>query len=359
MLLEIVKWVILYILLSMLSKLWQQAQDKWNQEKGQAQGQGGQGRGGRNQKQSSLDEDNFDEWDKAEENARREAREAKIRKMIQRDPKLKDELARLGDLDPQDLKDPELVKKLAESLSDAVVDIMEVSSRDAAIDLDLATKTVMEEVPNAGMIKQVGRIDSPEEMRKMRPIEWAMPPSLRNARIATRQAQKIVHYNLKPRRKVLYLLEDLSGSMVDGLMRDGLPRFIWARGVIIRFAKQAMAGNTKIIYRGFDEKPKQAIFAGTKQEVQKFMDYLLSKGPTQGGTNIFNAFARAVADIRSKAAEFEDAEIVIVTDTDDQSMDDVRQIKRMLGGDIKLHIIATGGSNSSLKQVATTYKVIN
>lgn len=144
--LEIIKWIILYILLSMLSKMWQQAQDNWNREKGEAQRQGqGQGQNrGQSQRQKQLDET---DWDEQAEQERQEAREAKIRKMIERDPKLKDELSRLGNLDPKDLTDPELVKKLAESLSDDIIDIMEVSSRDSAIDLDLATKTVLEQVP--------------------------------------------------------------------------------------------------------------------------------------------------------------------------------------------------------------------
>lgn len=351
---EIIKWIALYVILWLLSKLWQQQQQSWNQEKGKAQG----GSGNTQPKNYSDYDQDSDEYDPE---AARAEREAKIRKIIRQDPKLADELKRLGKINKP--LDEKAIEELSKKLSDKILDIIEVESRRPPLDLDLETKTALKEVSHGGVIKTTGQIGSPDNISRIKSSEYALPRRIRLTRVANGQARMTRHFNLISRKKVLYILEDWSGSMAQGIMSDGNPRYIWSKGVVRDYARQALEGKTKIIFRGFDTKPMPAKIINDKRSAEEFMDYCLKTGVPDGGTHIFNAFARAVADINSQDEQFDDAEIVLVSDTgtdsNDYSMDDTAQVRRMLGDNIRLHVIAIGGDNPSLRKVATTYQVFS
>lgn len=285
-------------------------------------------------------------------------KEQQVRRIIKNDPNLSDDLARaagLGTL-PDTVLDDEMVRKIAQRISDRVLAIFEVASRKAAIDIDLESGKQLTEVRNGGVVIRPGSIKHIGNLRKARLTEFGLPRALRNLRLATGQAQMNRRFDFKQELKLLYVLEDHSGSM-DTEMQDGLPRFIWSRGVVLKLALQALKGKTRFVYRGFQAKVTPMRKVTNKAEAQDFVDYATSVGPGGGGTNIWNALSRATEDIADKEnRDITSAAILLISDGEDGSVADHEAVKRLLGS-IELHVIMIGLENHALKQAAKTYQV--
>jgi uncharacterized protein with von Willebrand factor type A (vWA) domain len=158
-------------------------------------------------------------------------------------------------------------------------------------------------------------------------------------------------------QKLLYILLDVSRSMTQS-MQNGSSRHVWARGVTMNLLLKATQGEAKYFLRPFDGKPHSMEFATTPQETDRLIDLIYNMAFSGGGTNIYAAFSQAVDDIKTKGGEISQAEILLITDGDDKSMDDIAAVQNLMGEDIRLHAILIGRESESLKQVSHSYRIM-
>lgn len=154
--------------------------------------------------------------------------------------------------------------------------------------------------------------------------------------------------------KILYTLLDVSKSM-EYLLESGLPRHILARGIMIRLLYRAIIGGSKYYHRDFDGAPHQLRLALTPHEAEVLCDVILHGGLTNGGTNIPGALICAINDIRQKQSGIQEAEILLVSDGEDEKIGDPEEIRKLLGDDIRLHVALIGKGSAILQAVAHTY----
>jgi uncharacterized protein with von Willebrand factor type A (vWA) domain len=358
---EIVKWLLLLWGLILLEWLWQFLAEKAKNEgqrvfdgTGGGANQPGEGHGSSTEAGSPQD-------DEATRESELSRKSQKVSRVLQRNPDLADDLARLSGNEslPADkiLENPDLVRRIAAKIDDRALDILEVASRQAAVELDLESGNKLKEVSTGGVYTETGPINDLADVTHLIPIEYANPSDLFDYRVATGQAQERHKFDFIQEKKLLYVLEDGSGSTVENQMADGNPRYIWSRGQVYKLARQALAGQSRFIYRQFDSQPHPLIRVTNPAEAKDFLDYATGISPSGGGTNIYNAFETAVNDINEGEGDVAKAEILIISDGEDPSMNDTARIQQMLGSKIRLHVIMIGGENEALKQEATTYKV--
>ncbi len=154
--------------------------------------------------------------------------------------------------------------------------------------------------------------------------------------------------------KILYTLFDVSGSMKE-LVESGLPRHIVARAIMIKLLYRAINGQAKYYHRDFDGEPHELQLALTPDEAERLSDLILHGGLTNGGTNIPRALQRAIGDIRQQQAGIQEAEILLVSDGEDEKIGDPDQLRSLLGSDIRLHVALVGKHSAILQAVAHTY----
>ncbi len=250
--------------------------------------------------------------------------------------------------------DPETLEKVARMLSDQALHILDIAAKDSPLDLDLDSRPRLKKTNTGGVYQEPRPLKDLSELPRMRQSEWANPRALRIYRILTGQARKVQRFAVVRDKKKLSVLEDASGSMIQHRLH-GLPRFYWSRGKILQLARQARKGQTEFVYRQFNEHALTPISVTTLPEARDFLEWAVYNPPERGGTHIYNALREACADVK----EGEKLELLLITDGEDESIDDTRKVKRLLSkGDIRLHVIVIGGENRSLEKVATTYQVV-
>ena len=363
MLLEIIKWSLLLILLLLLYFLHESHANQWDRDQKDALGGGSSGQD-QNQGQGEPTETRPGDSQQpsrqtaADQEQRR--RQAKVRKLLEGDPTLGRDLANQSDVDVANpdsiLQNPDLVERIASQISDSALDMLEVASRKAAIELDLKSDSRLAEQTGGTDYMDVKPMRDWSELARVRPGDLAGPKSLRRYRLATGRGPGTRPDATGQDPKLLYGLADAFPSM-DEHMKDGNFKYIWARGVTVKLVRQALAGKTWFIYRQFDEGVHQAIKVTTPQEAGLLLKRLLGTKPEGNGTPIYQAFARAIKDIKEGKGDITRAEILIITDGQDSSMNDTEKVKRLLGDKTRLHAIMIGGENAALKSVAHSYQV--
>lgn len=188
----------------------------------------------------------------------------------------------------------------------------------------------------------------------LQPEQLAQDDDAFYGRIVTSEHLILQAYESTSDEKILYLLLDGSGSM-DEKMSDGVERHVWARAVVIRLLAEAVRGGTSYLLRLFDEEPKALQQATNSEEADKLIRKIVSSGFTSGGTNILKALRKAVSDIRTKQGQFSLAEIVLITDGEDGAITEGELLK-LLGSDIRLHLILIGRRSPALEGVASSRK---
>lgn len=361
---EIIKWAALAGLLYLLFRLLNSIAKKAAGEQARAATQQPQkGRGELSeQPQSEEPEGEEDDLYRRLERKIREAegqrKIAELEEIARKDPELLKELAKAGNLSlPSDkpIDDPETLKRIAERISDELLEMMRAALEDV-IQVDLESGTKLEESSTGGDYMDMDRLRSQDQLPNLRPEELAYPDPLRTERIVSGQAKRNRFFNLVQEVKLLYVLEDESGSMGETFSK-GSAKWMWSRGIVIRLTRQAMRGRSKFIYRSFDASPKSAIRVTNAQEASQFFRHAISVAPSGGGTNILGALEQAIEDINNDHSLTE-ATILLISDGEDSDVDNPGYIQQLLGPKIKLHVILIGAHNQALQQVATSYQVI-
>jgi hypothetical protein len=241
-----------------------------------------------------------------QEKARKEAAEAKARQQAEAEARLNAVIT-------------EVVSHVAFTAKRVQVGMMKTGER--------AIGVVEAEVPYTSDDTDVRPIQSMSEIPRLMHAELGQPSELMLVRLATGEA--LVQSNIErtpvyedvhepvweERRRVLYNLRDRSGSM--------------------------HAAPVRVV---------------TDKEADGLIHFLMHHSP-DGGTNIPRAISAAISDLACES--YDQADIVIVTDGEDQAGLEPAKIRKQLkDAKIRLHAILLGADNKALRDCADVYQII-
>ncbi|MDO8558559.1 MAG: hypothetical protein Q7S09_05260 [bacterium] len=296
-----------------------------------------------------------------QERREQEKKEAKAREALSANKILARHLlkkAGIDNRDPEEVADePETVRRVARALSDQDLELARIAATQSDIDFQLETQAERQAVQYPTSDMEPAPLTAIEQFPDILPEQMLMDDEEFYLRLAENDLLILQSHETHVDQKLLYILLDISPSMNEP-MTSGYPRHIWARGVIVNLLLKAMAGKAKYFMRYFDSGPEKLQQILTSQEAEQLLDKLLSSHSVGSGTHIFSAFAQAVKDIRELGGDVSRSEILLITDGEDNSMDNTETVKDLMGKDIRLHAVLIGTDSKSLKQVAQTYRNI-
>lgn len=229
------------------------------------------------------------------------------------------------------------------------------TQKDVTFDLQRATETVPSHWPT-GDVRPEGMNDW-SQLPQVLPEQLIMSDEQFYPALADRSLMVLQPYERKEQRKRLYILLDVSQSMEEP-MANGMPRHVWARGVTVNLLLEAVRGDAEYFLRAFDGNSHELHEAHTPEEAEKLIDHILRRGFSGNGTNIMNAVRTAAKDIRSRGTEIERSELLLISDGEDKSMDDEAAVRKVLGDDVRLHVVLIGKDSAALKRVAASYRTL-
>lgn len=296
----------------------------------------------------------------AEEQARRLAdRQKKVGDILQADPSLVKCMFKQAGLEHRPLHDVSTsaadVAAIAARLSDDQVASLWLAARQK--DIEFALKREQERVPSLYPTSDIEPevMDDLAQLTAVIPEQFMMDDDAFYSSLATQQLNVLQPYETKDRRRRLYVLLDVSGSMAD-LMADNRPRHVWARGVTVSLLLKAVADEAEYFLRTFDGECHDLIEVTDPRQAEAAIEAVLKLGFAGGGTDISGAISRAVRDIRACKSEVEASDLLLVSDGADDKID-VAAIKKMLGDGINLHLALIGAESASLRQIAKSCRV--
>ncbi len=235
----------------------------------------------------------------------------------------------------------DIIGKIANSIEKREIDILYIA-RIKEVTESYRRDEVLSSVPFPDNEMTIKNIEESSELLKILPTEFLYSDDIFMQKFAKKQLQVRDYQSRRLKKQALYLLVDVSGSM----QRRG----IYASGVALSLVRQAVTEGSIYFLRFFDHTVKNLNRITNEQEAEKMMDILMKRPYSGGGTNIDHAIRVAIQDISEDKNKFEKAEILVITDGDD----DVHVSKDDLKG-IKLHSTVIEGHNSGLKNVSDTY----
>ncbi len=187
-----------------------------------------------------------------------------------------------------------------------------------------------------------------------------------------------VHSFAKPEQKkhLLYVLIDESGSM-NGQICDGNSHSFLTRGQVActlagALCKRIGDDGGMMFLRFFSDGPGHLQSARKKHEFDTMLHRVVNADINGGGTSIMSALRRAHADITSAADEVAKAEILLISDMDDNFSDnDIKWItsafdKTSPVGKVPLNVLNVnshggqyGNAHTVLPKVAAKYLQVN
>lgn len=183
------------------------------------------------------------------------------------------------------------------------------------------------------------KIESINEMTRMRQTEWSLPEMIRLYRIATRVANVTERVSITEKKQLLYMLIDCSGSMSGS-------KIYAAGGVAMSRLRGVYEGDAELYYRFFDGDVHDEYHVVDKADAQKAMKAVLNYNYSGGSTNIRHALLAGRDQINALESQgLCKPELVIVTDGEDSS---VSTLKAADFDGIKLHAFVVGGKNAWL-----------
>jgi len=192
------------------------------------------------------------------------------------------------------------------------------------------------------------------ELPDARGEDLMAPDELFYARLAESELYVPEYYEAMYGKKILFVLIDGSGSM-ETVMSSGLPRHVWARGVMINLLMRAMEEDVHFIIRYFSDTLDENVYeAKNREQAAELIKLFVRQGKFSGGTDILLAVSAAAARIREiRETGTAAADIFLISDGEDNST--AAQLYQELGGDINLHSAIIETDNRVLRQVSTHY----
>jgi len=241
----------------------------------------------------------------------------------------------------------EIMEKVANNLTDRELDIFYLARRKEAIE-KYRRDEVLEDVQFPDNEMTIKNIQNTEELLKILPAQYAQDDDIFFQKLLKKELLIRQYQSRRLKKQALYLLIDVSGSMSNSGKQD-----VYASAVGVALVRQAVDEGSIYFLRFFDYSPHKLHRITTKKEALKMVDTLLRKPYSGGGTSIQNAIKKAVEDITADPVKFEKAEIMVITDGQDQ----VNLYKNDLK-DIKLHSTIIMGENPGLESISDTYTVL-
>lgn len=351
------------ILGHLLSKLLPKKQAQQSQGQHGEQSQGGDGDGGQAQKEAEARRRREEEERRRREEEERrlyEAKERQVRKILDSDPRIAERFKRLAGKahrDLQKMSDADLVRELARTIPDEVMQLFQIAQAQQEVKLNLQRKEerIPVEYPTSDI--EPTNINSLDQLSGVIPEQMALDDDEFYLRLANNDLLVLESFETQLEKKRLYILLDVSGSMAEQ-MRNGLPKHIMARGIVFNLCLKAADGEAEIFLRPFDGAIHDLRKALNPEEAERMIDFILGTGFSGGGTYIFGGFSQAVSDIRQADSEVSQSEILLITDGEDSSMNNVQYIKEMMGKDIRLHSLLMGNDSPALREASTTYRIL-
>jgi len=297
----------------------------------------------------------------ATERAALTRRLARVLLIMAADPLLAKQLAKMAGVAHLPLQDTsadrERVEKIARTIPEEVLETLQVSATQKEVDIDLKKEEKQSTSPFPTANIEPVRMNELEQLSSVLPEQLMQDDQAFYEALSRQELLVMQPYDRKVEHKTLAILLDVSASMGELMLNGNVPRHNWSRGITVSLLLKAVRGEATYLLRAFDGAPHKLMKATTPEEASQLIDQVLNKGLSGGGTNIFAAFRQAVADIRAGNASGLGADILIITDGEDHSMDNSQAVRELLGDDIRLHVASIGKDSPALKAVATTYRV--
>ena len=235
-----------------------------------------------------------------------------------------------------------LIDKIAKNVSDRELDIFYVARKKEVIDR-YRREEVLKSVPYPDNEMTIKNIEKYQELLKTIPTQYAFDDEVFTQKLLKKEILVRDYQSRRLKKQALYLLIDASGSMQGR-------KNIYASGVALAFVRQAISEGSTYFLRFFDYDPHDLHKITTKKEAEKMADILVKKPYSGGGTRIMSAIEQAIKDIKKDPTKFEKAEIMVITDGEDN----VNMDKKELQG-IKVHSTVIDGRNDGLKKISDAY----
>lgn len=235
-----------------------------------------------------------------------------------------------------------IVDKLASDISQKELDIFYVARKKELTD-KYRREEILKSVSVPDNEMSVKSMSNYQEMIKILPGQYALSKPIFNRKLIDKELQVRDYQSRRLKKQALYLLIDVSGSM------QGV-RNIYASGVALSLVRQAVDEGSTYFLRFFDDQVKNLHKVTNNKEAKEACEILVKQPFSGGGTNIERAIRTAVKDITDDPEGFEKAEIMLITDGEDN----VGMIKDDLKG-IKLHSTVISGHNLDLEKLSETF----
>ncbi len=358
LLLEIIKWLILFWVLYLLYRTYMGSASSWAESKREAMRGSDASTPGDSDADSSSEtggEDWFDDSGKKQGD--------QLKDILRKDPELAEYIKGIVNVKKDvEFWDDRDLEEIANMLGSDILDLLHAASGTIPIDIDLDSTSAVLTEAKFGPVRRRKRMTELNQIDQMSAEGWVYPIDSLPSRIRRGDATVDVRFMPVLMQKVIYILRDRSGSMAQFMTYKGklYKRDSWARGVVFKYCLEAAKGKTKFLFRDFDSEPKALKEVLTKDGVAAFINYLINHpAPASAGTDIWAALDRAIKDIKkdSKGGAYK-ADILLISDCEDPSLPAPEEILKKLSG-ITLHIILIGTDSTTLKKIAKSYIVIN
>ncbi len=154
--------------------------------------------------------------------------------------------------------------------------------------------------------------------------------------------------------QVVYTLIDVSGSMFERHAPWRPP--VW-KPLLRRIVHKARERSAAMMLRPFAEKVLPLERADTNGKAYDRLIQFIEELADSGGTKIGHAISIAIRDVTSQ--EFDHADIIIVSDGEDENFDPVQIRAKLDSAGIRLHAIMLGAKNAGLQACADEYQIID
>ncbi len=239
-----------------------------------------------------------------------------------------------------------LIEKISERLSNRELEIFYVARKKEATEV-YRRDEILESIPYPEDEMTVKNIDNPMEILKLVPTQYVYDDDIFMQKLVKKELLIRDYQARRLKRQALYLLIDVSGSMSG-------QKNVYACGVALAFVRQAINEGSTYFLRFFDDSPHELYLIKSKEDAEKMSNILVKQPFSGGGTSIQGAINQAIEDIVESPEQFEKAEIMVISDGEDN----VSLNKKDLKG-VKIHSTIIDGNNKGLELVSETYTELN
>jgi uncharacterized protein with von Willebrand factor type A (vWA) domain len=218
--------------------------------------------------------------------------------------------------------------------------------------------------------KRTRTIERVSDVQKITPSQHGLPEEVFAAKQDKKMLVKTEHLKQEENKKILYILQDNSGSMggqvgfssggrssCHGLYTRGSLSQLFSFGI----ARRVRDDKGTLFHRFFAGAPSELREArGKANDFEAMLEWIRSASFDEGSTDIDAAVKAAVADIKRGGGSLELSEILLITDCEAEL--DASKFPALLQG-CELNVLDVAGNGSKehavLKAVATKYYKVN